>query len=119
MDTNPGAVSLADILALKRRVLALGGVLDEELVVLEILKAINKPALALFRLAEPFQVAVETARGTDRDIDRVNRRVRDLQQRYESARQDKMNRRLGLLTVLSAIFMPLMLITGIYGMNFT
>ena len=28
------------------------------------------------------------------------------------------NRRLGTLTVLSAIFMPLTLIAGIYGMNF-
>jgi len=38
--------------------------------------------------------------------------------RYESAQQDETNRRLGLLTILSAIFMPLTLIVGIYGINF-
>ena len=113
MDPDPEAVSLAEILALKRRVLALGDVLDEQLAVLEVLKASDKPALPLNRLAEPFQIVVETTRATDRDIDRLDRRVSDLQQRYESAQQDKMNRRLALLTILSAIFMPLTLFTGI------
>ncbi len=42
----------------------------------------------------------------------------DLQQRYASAQQELTDRRLGVLTVLSAIFMPLTLIAGIYGMNF-
>ena len=118
MDLDPDAVSLAEILSLKRQVLALGGVLDEQFAVLEVLKAIDKPALPLLRLAEPFQIVVETARATDRDIDRLDRRVSDLQQRYVSVQQDKMNRRLALLTVLSAIFMPLTLFTGIEGMNF-
>ena len=118
MDLDPDAGCLAEILSLKRRVLALGGVLDEELAVFEVLKAIDKPALPLLRLAEPFQIVIETARATDRDVDRLDRRVSDLQRRYDVAQQDKMNRRLALLTVLSAIFMPLTLITGIYGMNF-
>ena len=33
-------------------------------------------------------------------------------------REDTLNRRLGLLTILSAIFMPLTLLSGIWGMNF-
>jgi magnesium transporter len=32
--------------------------------------------------------------------------------------QDKTNNRLRILTIISAIFMPLTLIAGIYGMNF-
>lgn len=31
---------------------------------------------------------------------------------------DKTNRRLGVLSVMSAIFLPLTLLTGIFGMNF-
>jgi magnesium transporter len=118
MDSDPGAVSLQEILALKRRVLALGVLVDEELAILEVLKLINTPVLPLGRLAGPFQIAIETTRATDRDIDRLDRRAADLQSRYESVQQDKTNRRLGVLTILSAIFMPLTLITGIYGMNF-
>ena len=118
MDPDPEAVSMQEILALKRRVLALGGVVDEELAVLEVLKVIDKPPLPMGRLAEPLQIAIETTRATDRDIDRLDRRVGDLQRRYETAQQERMNHRLALLTVISAIFMPLTLIAGIYGMNF-
>ena len=55
---------------------------------------------------------------TGRRIDRLERRVQDLQARFESRQQDVMNRRLSRLTVISAIFLPLTLIAGIYGMNF-
>jgi len=118
MDPDPEAVSLEEILALKHRVLALGSVVDEELAMLEVLKISDHPALPLIRHAVAFRAAIENTRAADRDIDRLDRRVGDLQHRYESAQQDKTNRRLGLLTVLSAIFMPLTLIVGIYGMNF-
>ena len=118
MDSHPRTVSLEEILELKRRVLALGGLADEELAVFEVLKASNRAALPLHHLAGTLQIAVETTRAADRDIDRLDRRVSDLQLRYDSAQQAEANRRLGLLTILSAIFMPLTLLAGIWGMNF-
>ena len=118
MDSDPEGVPLEEILALKRRVLALGGLVDEELAVLQVLKASRGAALPLGPLADRFQIAIELTRATDRDIDRLDGRASELVQRHESVQQDKINRRLGQLTVLSAIFMPLTLIAGIYGMNF-
>jgi magnesium transporter len=118
MDSAPETVPLKEILALKRRAHVLGVLVDEELAVLEILKAIDLPALPLNHLAGRFQIAIDNLRATDRDIDRLDRRVGDLKSRYESVQQDKTNRRLGVLTIISAIFMPLTLIAGIYGMNF-
>jgi Mg2+ and Co2+ transporter CorA len=118
MDSDPWSVPLEEILASKRRVLALGGVVDEQLAVLEVLKASNLAVLPMGRLADTLQIAIEITRATDRDIDRLEGRANDLHRRHESAEQDKANRRLGLLTILSAIFMPLTLIAGIYGMNF-
>jgi magnesium transporter len=41
-----------------------------------------------------------------------------LRQRESEYTNHKTNRRLGLLSVLSAIFLPLTLLTGIFGMNF-
>lgn len=118
MDSDPRSVSLHEILASKRRVFSLASVVDEELAVLEVLKASDLPILPLGRLRDTFQIAIELMRATDRDMDRLERRVDDLQERYEAAQQEQTNRRLGLLTVISAIFMPLTLIAGIYGMNF-
>jgi len=45
-------------------------------------------------------------------------RLSGLQQHYLLKLQDKVNKRLRLLTIISAVFMPLTLIAGIYGMNF-
>jgi hypothetical protein len=118
MDSDPEAVPLEEILALKRQVLAMGGLADEELAVLEILKASRREVLPLQRLADTFQIAIEITRATDRDTDRLEHRIGDLQRRHESIQQDRTNRRLAQLTVISAIFMPLTLIAGIYGMNF-
>jgi magnesium transporter len=118
MDSDPRSVSSQEILTLKREALALGRVVDEELAVLEALKVCNQPALPMHHLASTLQTAIEIARATDRDVDRLGRRIGDLQLRYELAQRELTNRRLGFLAVISAIFMPLTLITGIYGMNF-
>jgi len=118
MDGDPATVPAAEILRLRRGVLSLGGVVDDQLAVLEVLRACNQPTLQLGHLAEPSRIALEISRATDRDVDRLDRRVGELHHRYESAQQELTNRRLGTLTVLSAIFMPLTLIAGVYGMNF-
>jgi len=118
MDADPAAIRLREILALKRRVMALSEVADEEIATLDVLKVSNRAVLPLQGHAEALQVAAEMTRATQRDIDRQDRRIGDLQRRYEAAQQEQTNRRLGLLTAISAIFMPLTLIAGIYGMNF-
>ena len=50
--------------------------------------------------------------------DSLASRLRDMHQHYQLASQDKTNRRLSALTIIQAIFVPLTLIAGIYGMNF-
>ena len=46
-------------------------------------------------------------------------RVRDLRSNLQVALQEGTERRLRILTVVSVVFLPLTLIVGIYGMNFT
>lgn len=50
---------------------------------------------------------------------RIELRVKDIQEYCRYLLQQKTDQRLRQLTVLSAVFMPLTLITGIYGMNFS
>jgi len=50
--------------------------------------------------------------------ERFEGRLSDLHQQYVTTQQDKMNSRLQTLTVISAVFLPLTLLAGIYGMNF-
>ena len=53
-----------------------------------------------------------------RSVGRQEARLAELHQHYLLTLQDKTNKRIRLLTIISAIFMPLTLIAGIYGMNF-
>mmetsp|Transcript_22295 Transcript_22295/g.54013 ORF Transcript_22295/g.54013 Transcript_22295/m.54013 type:complete len:442 (+) Transcript_22295:1-1326(+) len=49
---------------------------------------------------------------------RVDKHLNELRERVMTYREDTLNQRLALLTILSAIFMPLTLLSGIWGMNF-
>jgi len=52
-------------------------------------------------------------------VEYVQRRLEELQNQHLMDQQVKTDSRLRMLTVISAIFLPLTLISGIYGMNFT
>jgi magnesium transporter len=65
------------------------------------------------------KLLISTAGSVNRHADRLENRVVDLRQRYNMHQQDKTNHRLAVLTAISAVFLPLTLIAGIWGMNFT
>ena len=52
-------------------------------------------------------------------IQQTEDRLESLNDHYQLLLQNKANKRLNLLTVVQAIFVPLTLVVGIYGMNFT
>lgn len=53
-----------------------------------------------------------------RILQRQEDKLEGLQLQYQSMLQEKGNKRLNILTIVQAIFVPLTLIAGIYGMNF-
>jgi Mg2+ and Co2+ transporter CorA len=65
------------------------------------------------------KVLLATAGGTERATQRLESRLATLRASYDATQQDAINKRLALLTILSAIFLPLTLMAGIWGMNFT
>jgi Mg2+ and Co2+ transporter CorA len=61
---------------------------------------------------------VSTAGSTERMALRLEKRVSDLRAAYDAHQQDRINHRLSVLTVFSAVFLPITLMAGIWGMNF-
>jgi magnesium transporter len=55
---------------------------------------------------------------SQRYVERIEDRLSELHRHMTLLLQEKTNQRLRILTILSAIFMPLTLVAGIYGMNF-
>jgi hypothetical protein len=62
--------------------------------------------------------AINNTSAVTRSVRVYYNRLSTLRQRESEDTNQKTNRRLGLLSVLSAIFLPLTLLTGIFGMNF-
>jgi Mg2+ and Co2+ transporter CorA len=52
-----------------------------------------------------------------RGICRLESRMKDLYDHYQMAGSDRVEKRLRVLTIISAITLPLALISGIFGMN--
>jgi magnesium transporter len=51
-------------------------------------------------------------------VQQIQHRLAELQQQHVMDQQEQFNSRVRVLTIISAIFLPLTLIAGIYGMNF-
>jgi magnesium transporter len=118
LDQEPTEVTLEEILDLKRAVLDLEAVAEERVAVLETLGEVKHPLLDIDTFENEFRVVLGNTAATLRRAERLERRGADLQFRYDSLQQETTNRRLSRLTIISAIFLPLTLVAGIYGMNF-
>lgn len=118
MDQDPDSVEIDEILDQKKAVLVLDAVTSEQVTCLDVLSDVKSNVLDLAELGDFLRLLTAAAHYSDRVADRLDTRVADLRQRYEVHQQDKINGRLAVLTVISAVFLPLTLIAGIYGMNF-
>ena len=117
MDRDPEDADIAQIHELSHAIRTLDAVIGERIVVLDRLRHTTSPAVNLGENRD-FLMAVTDAQYVDRAVDRIETRVSHLRAEYALHQQDRTNRRLAVLTVLSAVFLPLTLIAGIYGMNF-
>ena len=114
MDTDIANVQLDDLVDLKSRVGKIVAVAEEQLECLESLKegeAVSK-TVDFSQLRGTMGIVMSTAGATDRLAGRLEKKVADLRNTYDSHQQNKINRRLEILTVLSAIFLPLTLMAG-------
>ena len=86
--------------------------------VFSMLRDSNSDALDLGGHHSRIQTAIASSHALARRVKLYYERIAQLRQQQVEEVSDKTNRRLGVLSVLSAIFLPLTLLTGIFGMNF-
>jgi len=103
---------------LKRRILLLEAVLEDQHYCLSALQSVESKSFSIDGLQDYFRDSLSHLDHAVRSVGRQIDRLSSIHQLRQLKLQDKTNKRLQILTVVSAIFMPLMLVTGIYGMNF-
>ncbi|MDB4409808.1 hypothetical protein N9235_03265 [Gammaproteobacteria bacterium] len=82
------------------------------------LQSLDTGLIDLHAIHEPMRDVVAHVEHSLRYIERIEDHLAELDRHFLLLLQDKTNNRLRILTIISAIFMPLTLIAGIYGMNF-
>ena len=118
LEVDVSAIDVDGIMDLARQAAQMEMLFQDQLYCLSALLSGRSESLALetFRAASIGMVA-DLERGQSA-INRLQDRIRDLHQYHLHDLEAATNRRLNMLTLLSAIYLPPTLLAGIYGMNF-
>jgi magnesium transporter len=115
---NSGSVVPEDIFTLRRRITNIGDANEDHAFCIDVLQKVESTS---FSAGDQMEHLLELDRSLgrqQRSMDRLEENIKDLHQQFLLAIQDRSGNRLKILTILSAVFLPLTLIAGIYGMNF-
>jgi Mg2+ and Co2+ transporter CorA len=117
MAESPAAVAAGELAGLRARAEVLVSLVENQLYCVTGLRASDHPALQEPHRKAYVEDLVAEAEIAQRSLYRLEVRVGNLFSDYQAAGSDRIERRLRLLTVISAITLPLGLIAGLLGMN--
>jgi Mg2+ and Co2+ transporter CorA len=117
MTEDPGLVHASDLTKLRWQVDKLVSLIENQLYCIAGLNASDNEALQEPHRKAYVQDLVSEVEIAQRGIYRLEARVNDLHAYYQMAGSDRVEKRLRILTIVSAITLPLGLIAGLLGMN--
>jgi magnesium/cobalt transport protein CorA len=118
MSGDPDSVTMEGIQSLKRRVGSLASRYEDQLYCITLLLQIRTDAFQLASVREYFGDLVNRIHYLQQMMERLGSQLEDLRNQFVAGLQGRANRKLNVLTIVQAVFVPLTLITGMYGMNF-
>ena len=108
----------SDSANLKRCLSSLSATIEDQLYCLRSLQTIETNAVSIDDIRHFLHDTIADIEHAARNIERQESRLNAAHQEVQIRQQSRTNDQLRILTILSTIFLPLTLITGIYGMNF-
>jgi len=93
------------------------GCMEWEMLLLS-LEFVQSPAIRVADKIEIFRHGGQALHSAREGIEQLQNRLRELHQQLLLQQQAQTDSRIRILTILSAVFLPLNLIAGVYGMNF-
>jgi magnesium transporter len=115
---NRSTSAEASLRALSRQIAAMLDIVDDQAFVVRTLRELHTPVLNLDEERDFLEDLSADSDYAFRVANRIEARFRLLGARVEQVQADNTDRRLRLLTIISAVFLPLTLVTGYFGMNF-
>jgi zinc transporter len=114
---DPGAMSTSDLSHLRGQVENLVSLIENQLYCISGLNATDNEALQDPHRQAYVEDLLSETEIAQRGVYRLETRVKDLYDDYQAFGNERVEKRLRLLTVVSAITLPLGLIAGLLGMN--
>ena len=108
----------SEIDRLRRQAIHFEAILEDQYYCVSSLQSIESSAFSVEGIHDYIRDIMYHQNHAVKSVGRQIDRLTALRQLFLLQLQDKTNKRLQILTIVSTIFLPLMLITGIYGMNF-
>jgi magnesium transporter len=115
---DPDTVKVDEIVDIHSRLITLGMVVSDQLPAVQALSVTDKPFFHRKDTQEYLNCAMVNLGAAQGALGRLDNKISDMRAELQMRAQEKTNHRLAVLTVFSAIFMPLTLLAGIWGMNF-
>ena len=116
---DPTAIEVSVVTELRREITTLISIAEDQRYCIKALESVHFEVLDFSEYETYLHDVMSNAGHVLRVLGRSEERLKDLQIGYQMAVDNISAKRLRLLTVISAIFLPLTLITGFFGMNFT
>ena len=117
-DETPDTLDIGEILTLKRLTGRVQAVLEDQQLCVEQLVDVSSTPLDLAAIRSRLVAGARSLDHLGRRADRSQARLDEIHRHASLNAQEAANRRLNALTIVQAIFVPLTLLAGIYGMNF-
>lgn len=118
INRDPDSVKAEDFVNLRTKLLSLGSVVSDQLPPVQALSATDKPFFQLKGARDNLNCALVNLEAANGSLEWLDQQISSLRSGFDMRAQEKTNRRLNMLTILSAIFMPITLLASIWGMNF-
>lgn len=116
--TDATSVEAEVIAAMKRKISSSSDVSEDRFYSLKSFLSVRSDLLDIGSDKPYLHDLISDAEYTFRMIQRLEDRLRDLHGDFQLMAHDETEKRLRILTVISAVLLPLTLISGIFGMNF-
>lgn len=118
MEIEPDLVEMEEISHKRSELLTLESVVSGQMPVLQVLITSDRENLKKQHVREYLTFALANLQATDRSLDWLEGRIDVMRSLVDSRAQERTNRRLGRLTIVSVIFLPMTFLAGLWGMNF-
>jgi magnesium transporter len=118
MIEDSGSVEPEELFTIRRQITNIGDTNEDHAFCVDVLQKVESTSFDARDQLEHLKELDHSLERHQRSMDRLEENIKDLHQQFLLTIQDATGNRLKILTILSAVFLPLTLIAGIYGMNF-